>query len=136
MTSCDLDQTIAAKLAFEKLANGYGITIQHYHADNGHFACKGFRDVVAQANQKISFCGVGAHHQNGIVENQIGLLTRWSRTSLLHAKRLWPGAISTILWPYALKNACSQYNEFHFDRNGLSPEMKFSSTDFKPCVSN
>ena len=88
MTSCDLEQTIAAKHAFEKLAATYNVTVQRYHADNGHFACKGFRDVVSDANQKISFCGVGAHHQNGIVENMIGLLTRWARTSLLHAKRL------------------------------------------------
>ena len=71
MTSCDLDQTIAAKHAFEKTAATYGVTVKQYHADNGHFACKGFRDVVSFANQKITFCGVGAHHQNGIIENQI-----------------------------------------------------------------
>ena len=110
MTSCDLEQTLNAKVAFEKVAASYGVSIKHYHADNGTFACEGFRNAVAAAGQKITFCGVGAHHQNGIVENMIGLLTRNARTSLLHAKQRWPQAITTILWPYALKSACDSYN--------------------------
>ena len=67
MTSCDLEQTINAKVSFEKLASTYGVSVKQYHADNGHFACKGFRDVVTASNKKITFCGVGSHHQNGIV---------------------------------------------------------------------
>ena len=87
MRLCNLDQTIAAKQAFEMIASTYGATkTKQYHADNGHFSCKGFRDVVSLANQKITLCGVGAHHQNSIIENQSGVLTRWSRTSLLHAR--------------------------------------------------
>ena len=136
MTSCDLEQTINAKVSFEKLASTYGVSVKQYHADNGHFACKGFRDAVTASNQKITFCGVGAHHQNGIVENMIGLLTRWSRISLLHAKRRWPQAITTILWPYALKSACARYNQLHLDADGCSPESKFASVDSAPVVSN
>lgn len=136
MTSCDLDQTINAKVAFEKIAASYGVSVKHYHADNGTFACKGFRDAVSAANQKITFCGVGAHHQNGIVENMIGLLTRSSRTNLLHAKQRWPQAISTILWPYALKAACATYNELHLDENGASPDSKFASVNCAPVLSN
>ena len=67
MTSCDIEQNINAKVSFEKLASTYGVTVKQYHADNGIFACKGFRDVITESNQKITFCGVGAHHQNGIV---------------------------------------------------------------------
>ena len=136
MTSCDLEQTLEAKYAFEKLAATYGVKIKRYHADNGHFACKGFREAVSEAGQKITFCGVGAHHQNGIIENQIGLITRWARTSLLHAKRRWPSAITTLLWPYALKTAIDRYNDFHFDKNGLTPHQKFAKTSQKPIVSN
>ena len=62
MTSCNLDQTINSKVAFEKLAASYGVTVKHYHADNGTFACEGFWNAVSSANQKITFCGVGAHH--------------------------------------------------------------------------
>ena len=136
MTACNLEETIAAKRAFEKHASTYGVSIKHYHADNGHFACQGFRDEVSFSGQRISFCGVGAHHQNGVVENQIGLLTCWARTSLLHAKRYWPEMISTILWPYALKSACQRYNELHFNKNGLSPEQRFSGSIHKPMVGN
>ena len=71
MTSCNLEQTLEAKYTFEKLATTYGVKVKRYHADNGHFACKGLRDAVAEAGQKITFCGVGGHHQNGIIENQI-----------------------------------------------------------------
>ena len=82
------------------------------------------------------FCGVGAHHQNGIVENHIGLLTRWSRTSLLHAKRHWPEMITTILWPYALKAASQRYNQFHINKQGLSLEQRFLGSTFKPLITN
>ena len=136
MTSCDLEQTLEAKLAFEKHALSFGVKIKHYHADNGTFACKGFRDAVSASGQKITFCGVGAHHQNGIVENQIGLLTRWARTSLLHSKRRWPSAISTLLWPYAFKNSISNYNSFHFDKQGFTPEQRFSDCDKRLVLTN
>ena len=136
MTSCDLDQTLNSKVAFEKLAAFYGVEVKHYHADNGTFACEGFRNAVSSSNQKITFCGVGAHHQNGIVENMIGLLTRGARTSLLHAKQRWPQAITTILWPYALKSTCDTYNQLHLDEHGASPESKFASVDCAPVLSN
>ena len=42
-----------------------------YHADNGRFAESSFRDAVDDSNQTITFCGVGAHHQNAIVERMI-----------------------------------------------------------------
>ena len=44
-----------------------GRNVKHYHADNGIFADKGFIDAINTKYQKITFCGVGAHHQNGIL---------------------------------------------------------------------
>ncbi len=38
------------------------------------FAHKGFLDHVNCADQKITFCAVGAHHQNGIIENKNKIL--------------------------------------------------------------
>ena len=70
------------------------------------------------------------------MENHIGLLTRWARTSLLNAKRYWPEMISTILWPYALKAASIRYNQLHFNKDGLSPEQRFSGTTVQPMVTN
>ena len=81
-------------------------------------------------------CGVGAHHQNNIVENMIGLLTRWARTSLLYAKRRWHQAITTISLPYALKSARARYNQLHLDKYDASPDNKFVALDHDPVSGN
>ena len=47
-----------------------GRTVKHYHTDNGRFAEKGFIREVNGKDQKIIFYGVGAHHQNRIIENK------------------------------------------------------------------
>ena len=47
-----------------------GHMVKHYHADNGSFAENGFVDAINEKYQKITFCGFGAHHQNGIFENK------------------------------------------------------------------
>ena len=101
-TSTGGDETLAAKHAFEIMSHSFGIPIQSYHADNGIFAEKLFRNEISMSNQSISFCGVGAHHQNAIAECKIREVCYSSRTVLLHAKRKWPAVISTALWPYAM----------------------------------
>ena len=70
-----LDETLLGKTSFERLANDDGITIKSYRADNGRFADKGFQDAIKDSNQSITFCGVGGHHQNGIVGRKIKELT-------------------------------------------------------------
>ena len=126
-TSTTQEATLEAKAAYEKLAASHGVQIKSYHADNGRFAEKGFRDAVHDANQTISFCAVNAHHQNGLIEKFIQDLTRGARTLLLHAKRHWPEAIGTILWPFALKAFEDRRNHWHLDANGKSPLQKFSN---------
>lgn len=86
-TSVDNLQTLEAKAAYEKYAHDHGVKISHYHTDNGIFAEKAFRNAVDNSNQTISYCAVGAHHQNGIAECRIGILTHGARTKLLHAQR-------------------------------------------------
>jgi hypothetical protein len=74
---CDLklDKTLLAKASFEQHANEGGVTINSYRADNGRFADSGFQQAVKDCNQKITYCAVGAHHQNGIVKQRIKELT-------------------------------------------------------------
>ena len=48
--------------------NQHGVCILHYHCDNDHFADRAFIQDVQMAQVAISFCGVGVHHQNSIVE--------------------------------------------------------------------
>eukprot|EP00957_Ditylum_brightwellii_P141784 10802997-Ditylum_brightwellii.AAC.1 len=67
MTSLSREETLAAKRGYEHVANKHGVTVQ-----------------------ELMFCGVGAHHQNGISENRIKLLTLGGHTLLLHAKCHWP----------------------------------------------
>ena len=130
------EETINSKVAFEKMANEYNVRIKSYHADNGRFAEAGFKEDCKRCSQNISFCAVGAHHQNGIAEAGIKRFTLSARTSLLHAKRLWPEAVTTMLWPFALQYSVEVYNTFHFDSNGMSPLMKFSGVQELPKINN
>jgi hypothetical protein len=63
------------KSSFEQHTNKGGVTINSYQADNGCFADSGFQQAMKDCNQKITYCAVGAHHQNGIVEQRIRELT-------------------------------------------------------------
>ena len=102
------------------------MNIKHYHADNGRFGEKKFTDDVKACSQRITFCGVGAHHQNGITENAIKQLTLISRTLLVHAQDLWPEYITTMMWPLALKAAQDRLNQLNVDLNGSTPDMRYS----------
>ena len=65
------DATIEAKAACDKVFANFGHKIRHYRTDNGRFAEQKFIDDIKRCNQRISFCGVGAHHQNTIAEQGI-----------------------------------------------------------------
>ena len=110
MRSLSTECTLEAKAACERIFATYGHKVRRYRADNGRFADKDFLESVKTCNQSISFCGVGAHHQNAIAERGIKELTLISSTILLHAQQHWPEMISTILWPLALKAACERLN--------------------------
>ncbi len=86
MRSLELSETLLAKQAFEKIAACSGHSIQCYHADNGQYADNGFLASINSNNQTITFCGVGAHHQNGVIERRIRVVTETARTLLLHAQ--------------------------------------------------
>jgi len=79
------EETVKRKLAFEKFAATLGMHIKHYHADNGRFKENLFMKSIEEKGQSISFCGVGAYHQNGKAEKRIGDLQRRATTLLLHA---------------------------------------------------
>ena len=64
-------ETVLAKKTFERYASLKGVRIQRYHADNGHFADKGFVNHSQDENQTLTYCGVNAHFQNGVAEKKI-----------------------------------------------------------------
>ena len=86
MRSTSLDQTVAAKCAFESKMVKHNVKVKEHRADNERFADLGFKLEVEKCNQKITYCGVGAHGQNGIIERHIGKITVRRRIMLLHAK--------------------------------------------------
>ena len=103
---------------------GSGCQAQHYHCDNGRFADNGWMADAAQRGQTISFCGINAHHQNGLAKKAIRGLQEQARKSLLHAKARWPQAIHTSLWPYALCMACYVYNILPTSPSNIQSRLK------------
>ena len=99
-----------------------GRTVKHYHADNGRFDDNGFIDAVNGKDQKITFCGVGAHHQNRIIENINKILTIGGRTLLLHGRRMWPNIIDEIFCPFAIKAVAEWLDSLQVDITGQTPE--------------
>jgi hypothetical protein len=71
MRDMTAESTLAAKREFEHRCAIRGITVQRYHADNGRFAEPAFVEDCKRLNQKLTYCGVGAHHQNGVAERKI-----------------------------------------------------------------
>ena len=131
-TSTSQEETIKAKHSFEKQAAISNICIKKYHADNGRFAEKGFKDEVEKCNQTISYCGVGAHHQNGLIETTIKSVTNGARTILLHAQRHWPEAIMTMLWPFAVQTYVNRRNELKIGKDGKTPNQRWTQCNHPP----
>ena len=131
--STSAEETVDAKRAFEAFAKERGVTIKHYHADNGIFASNGFREEVMNCGQSISFCGVGAHHQNGIAERRIQDLSETARSNLIHASHR-NEAITAHLWPYALLHASHIRRLLPREGNMKSPEELFAKTSVRPTT--
>ena len=91
------DETLASKVAFEAYAKSHGVTVNHYHCDNGRFSDRAFVRNIKSQGQTISFCGANAHFQNGKSEKRIRDLQDAARVCLIHAKHRWEDAITTNL---------------------------------------
>ncbi len=132
MKDLTLSETLLAKHAYERFLASLGVESKAYHADNGCFADKGFRDDCTSSNQAITFCGIGSHHQNGIAERKIKDITLGGQTLLLHAKRMSPEYISTILWPFAVKCYKDRLNNLVHRADRCTPYKTLASLDAAP----
>ena len=122
MKDLSLTEILLAKSAMEKFMAQTGRTVKNYHANNGRFSDNGFIDAVNGKYQKITFCGVGAHHQNGIIENKNKILTTGGRTLLLHGRRMWPNMIDEMFWLFAIKAVAESLNSLQVDLTRKTPE--------------
>jgi hypothetical protein len=118
-------ETLFSKTAFETLCTRADCLFKHYQADNDQFSDNEFLATCNNLNQTIEFCGVGAHHQNRIVENRNKQLTQTARVLLLQGMRMWPQMVDQMFWPFAIKAAAERMNSLHIDTNGHTPESKF-----------
>ncbi len=80
-------ETILAKQAFEKFAAEHGVRILHYHCDNRQFADNAFKQSCEASRQRLTFCGVNAHFQNGISKRAIWDLLENGYSMLMLAGR-------------------------------------------------
>jgi hypothetical protein len=124
-------ETVKAKRAFEAHAETFGIKVKHYHADNGRFQDIAFKEDCSSKGQPLSYCGVNAHFQNGRAERKIRDLQDGARTSLLHAMKKWPQAITLNLWPYAIRYVNDVNNCVPRKGQEYAPIEIFSSTKMK-----
>lgn len=128
-TSTNTEQTLKGKAKVEKNAVKYNVTIKAYRTDNGIFRSKEFIANIEKCDQDITFCGVGAHGQNGMAERYIGIIVANARSMLLNAATHWDGEITTELWTFAVNYAVYTWN--HTPREDLDfrcPEEKFSGS--------
>jgi hypothetical protein len=129
--SLRVGKTLQAKHRFKGIAKEWGHKILHYHADNAPFYAKEFVHNCTNQDQCLSYSGVGAHHQNGVVERAIRTVTSWARTMMLRQVLHWPSKARLDLWPFALDQAIYLWNNMP-KRDGarLSPLELFSGTKF------
>ena len=102
-------ESIKSKNAFEREATLCGFQVLRYRTDNGIFTSKKYEASLDDAQQSDR-AAVGAHHQNGVAESNIGRVQRMSRAMLLHLRLHWPDEFSADLWPFALDYAVYIYN--------------------------
>ncbi len=114
-------RNITCKVNIQKIMHQSHCSVKHYQADNGWFSDNEFLAACNDLNQTIEFCGVGAHHQNGIVKNRNIQLTQTAIVLLLYGMRMWPQMVDQIFWPFAIY----AMNSLHIDTEGNTPESKF-----------
>jgi hypothetical protein len=99
--------------------------IKYYHCNKGCFTDNKFCMVCKVQQQKLTFCGVNAHFQNGIAEQAICDLSEGAKKQLLQR---WPQAVSMALWPYALCHAAYLDNVLLTLEGGQLKQFKFFSS--------
>ena len=125
-------EAVDAKHRFEKMAAENNVSILKYHGDNGVYATHLFKSSCKAQQQTHDYCGVGAHHQNGVAERMIRTIVQRARSMLHHATILWPDIITESLWPFALKLAVDVHNATPGDTD-LSPDEIFSGVKSSRC---
>jgi hypothetical protein len=86
-----------------------------------------FKEDCALLDQRYLFSGVGAHHQNGIAEQNLKTVAQWARANMLHFSHHWPAKANVHFWPQAIDYALWVFNRLPIFVNGLLPNKIWSS---------
>ena len=92
-----LEETIKAKVGFERLSTTFDVTIHHYRDHNGHFVNFDFKEACAYFHQTTDYWAANVHFQNGVAESNIDHLQKSAHTALLNAIHYWPEMVSLEL---------------------------------------
>ena len=84
---------------------------------------KEFKLELEDNGQAVTFCGVGAHHQNGIAERYIRTMVEKKRTVLLNAHARWPEIVDMELWTFAFRHIVTKLN------NTPRPDLEYKTPD-------
>ena len=120
------EELIRSKLEFEDFASCYQVKIKNIWADNEVYIAKPFQDSCACSQQNLTFCAVGAHWQNGIMEWLIGSITQCALTILLHAMSWWPSIVLENMWTFAICHAVTFHNGSIWRSKPKSPYKLFT----------
>ena len=121
-------ETVEAKLTFEREALQVGVQVKDYQTDNGVYTAKEFLEELTKEGQGIKHSGVGGHHHNGVAENNIKTVVRRAQTMMIHAALRWPEAAEKELWPLAMDYAVWLHNHLPDQSTGLSPEEVWTNS--------
>ena len=131
--SLGANDSVKAKLQFERDSMLNGVYVQNCHTDNGTFTSKEFLEHLYSGKQGIRFSGVGAAHSNGVAERAIGVITTKARKLMIHAALRSPeGHITGDLWPMAMDHAVWLYNRIPKRQSGLSPYELWNRSTLSP----
>ena len=104
-------ETIRAKQSYENMDFEHGVVVQSYLTDSGSFKANAFVQHICEHAQQIKYCGPSAHHQNGVAERSIIMVSNMARAILLlHSAAHWKDEIDSSLWPLAVSYAVYVYN--------------------------
>jgi hypothetical protein len=103
-----------------------GFRIKAYHLDSRIFATADLQEHCMRQQQKFSFSGVGAKHQNGIAERNIKTVVQWAHANMLHLATHWPAEAHKRYWPQVIDYAVWVFNCLPNSTSGILPNKLWS----------